>query len=129
VPADDCTTNTFWIDFYPHRDGRPTQAVALRTKGFRKSTPGVYDRVEDGWWNLPNREQDRVAQESQGVIADRTREHLASSDEGIIMLRKMIRDAIDAARAGRDPIGVIRDPTENASITFDSSRDAVAALS
>lgn len=129
VPADDFTTNTFWIDFYPHKDGHPTQAVALRTKGFRKSTPGVYERVEDGWWNLPDREQDRVAQESQGVIADRTKEHLASSDEGIIMLRKMIRDAIDAVRAGRDPIGVIRDPTENVSITFDSSRDAVAALS
>ena len=44
------------------------------------------------------------------------------------MLRKMIRDSIDAVRAGKDPFGVIRDPNENKSITFDSSRDAVAAL-
>ena len=129
VPADDCTTDTFWIDFYPHQDGQPTQPVALRTKGFRKSQPGVYERVQDGWWNLPNREQDRVAQESQGVIADRSREHLASSDQGITMLRRMLLDSIDAVRAGKDPIGVIRDPRENESITFDSSRDAVAALS
>jgi 5,5'-dehydrodivanillate O-demethylase oxygenase subunit len=129
VPADDCTTNTFWIDFYPHKDGQPTQSVALRTKGFRKSQPGVYDRVQDGWWNLPNREQDRVAQESQGVIADRSKEHLASSDQGITMLRRMLFDAINAVRAGKDPIGVMRDPRENESITFDSSRDAVAALS
>jgi hypothetical protein len=96
-------------------------------KGFRKSEPGVYTRVQDGWWNLPNREQDRVAQETQGVIADRSKEHLATSDQGILMLRKMIRDAIDAVAQGRDPIGVIRD-TRRAAITFDSSRDAVEAL-
>jgi hypothetical protein len=40
----------------------------------------------------------------------------------------MIRDSIDAVQAGNDPFGVIRDPAENRLITFDSSRDAVAAL-
>jgi 5,5'-dehydrodivanillate O-demethylase oxygenase subunit len=129
VPADDRTTYTFWIDFYPDKDGQPAQPVALRTKGFRKSQPGVYERVQDGWWNLPNREQDRVAQESQGVIADRSREHLASSDQGITMLRRMLFESIDAVRAGKDPIGVMRDPRANQRIAFDSSRDAVAALS
>jgi hypothetical protein len=44
------------------------------------------------------------------------------------MLRKMIRDAIDAVAQGKDPLGVIRD-TNCAAITFDSSRDAVEALS
>jgi 5,5'-dehydrodivanillate O-demethylase oxygenase subunit len=128
VPTDDFKTTTYWIDFYPHRDGWPTQPVPLKTEGFKKSEPGVYKRVQDGWWNLYTHDQDRVAQESQGVIADRAKEHLASSDRGIILLRKMIRDSIDAVRAGNDPFGVIRDPAENKSITFDSSRDAVAAL-
>jgi 5,5'-dehydrodivanillate O-demethylase oxygenase subunit len=128
VPTDDFKTTTYWIDFYPHRDGQPTQSVLLKTPGFKKSEPGVYKRVQDGWWNLYTHEQDRVAQESQGVIADRTREHLASSDQGIIMLRRMIKESIDAVRQGRDPVGVIRDPAENATITFDSSRDAVEAL-
>ena len=68
-------------------------------------------------------------QETQGVIADRTKEHLATSDQGIHMLRKMIRDSIDAVAQGRDPFGVIRDASENGAITFDSSRDAVEALS
>jgi 5,5'-dehydrodivanillate O-demethylase oxygenase subunit len=129
VPKDDYTTHTFYIDFYPHKDGKPTRPEPLRVKGFRKSEPGVYTRVQDGWWNLPNREQDRVAQESQGVIADRTKEHLATSDQGILMLRKMIRDAIDAVAQGKDPLGVIREAKNNTAITFDSSRDAVAALS
>ena len=128
VPTDDFTTTTFWIDFYPHKDGKPTQPVPLAVKGFRKNQPGVYERVTDGWWNLPNREQDRVAQETQGVIADRTKEHLATSDQGILMLRKMIRDSIEAVQQGRDPMGVIRDPSGNEPITFDSSRDAVEAL-
>ena len=25
VPTDDVTTTTFWIDFYPHKEGKPTQ--------------------------------------------------------------------------------------------------------
>lgn len=128
VPTDDFTTTTFWIDFYPHKNGEPAQPELLKVKGFRKNQPGVYERVIDGWWNLPNREQDRVAQETQGVIADRTKEHLATSDQGILMLRRMISDAIDAVQAGRDPMGVIRDGEGNAPITFDSSRDAVEAL-
>jgi 5,5'-dehydrodivanillate O-demethylase len=128
VPTDDFTTTTYWIDFYPHRDGQPTRAESLKTQGFKKSEPGVYRRGEDGWWNIYTHEQDRVAQESQGVIADRAKENLASSDQGIIMLRKMIRASIEAVRAGKDPYGVIRDPADNQSITFDSSRDAVAAL-
>jgi hypothetical protein len=41
----------------------------------------------------------------------------------------MLFDSIDAVRAGKDPIGVIRDPGANQRIAFDSSRDAVAALS
>jgi len=73
VPTDDVTTTTFWIDFYPHKEGQPTRPMPLSIKGFRKSQPGVYERVQDGWWNLPNREQDRVAQESQGLVADRTK--------------------------------------------------------
>lgn len=98
----------------------------LKTRAFRKDQPGVYERVQDGWWNLPNREQDRVAQETQGAIADRTKEHLASSDRGILMLRKMIRDSIEAVSSGKDPAGVFR--AAHQTITFDSSRDAVEAL-
>ncbi len=126
VPADDTTTVTFWIDFYPHKDGQPTRPEPLKTRGFKKDQPGVYQRVEDEWWNLPNREQDRVAQETQGAIADRTKEHLATSDQGILMLRKMIREAIDAVKQGKDPAGVFRNAHDP--IIFDSSRDAVEAL-
>jgi len=128
VPTDDYKTTTYHIDFYPHKDGKPVRPELLKTGKFDKAEPGVYQRVQDGWWNLPNREQDRVAQETQGPIADRTKEHLASSDQGILMLRKMIRESIDAVQQGKDPFGVIRNEQKNGPITFDSSRDAVEAL-
>jgi len=127
VPTDGSTTTTFWIDFYPHREGQRVEPT-LKTQGFKKSTPGVYQRAQDDWWGIDTHEQDRVAQESQGVIADRTKEHLASSDQGIILMRKMVRDSIDAVQQGKDSLGVIRDASENKLISFDSSRDAVAPL-
>jgi 5,5'-dehydrodivanillate O-demethylase oxygenase subunit len=127
VPTDDFTTTTFWIDFYPQRDDQRLEP-ALTTQGFKKTTPGVYQRAHDAWWGIDTHEQDRVAQESQGVIADRTKEHLATSDQGILMMRKMVRDAIEAVQQGKDPLGVIRDSRDNKLIAFDSSRDAVAPL-
>jgi 5,5'-dehydrodivanillate O-demethylase len=127
VPTDDSTTTTYWIDFYPQRNGQRVEP-AIEVQGFKKTTPGVYKRAKDEWWGIDTHEQDRVAQESQGVIADRTKEHLASSDQGILMLRKMVKESIEAVQRGEDPMGVIRDATANTPITFDSSRDAVAPL-
>jgi 5,5'-dehydrodivanillate O-demethylase len=127
VPTDDSTTTTYWIDFYPHRNGQRVEP-SIEVQGFKKTTPGVYKRAKDEWWGIDTHEQDRVAQESQGVIADRTKEHLASSDQGILMMRKMVKESIEAVQRGEDPMGVIRDASANTPITFDSSRDAVAPL-
>lgn len=50
--------------------------------------------------------------EQQGPISDRTREHLVASDVGIVRMRRMLREAMDAVERGEDPIGVIRDPAK-----------------
>jgi hypothetical protein len=44
-------------------------------------------------------------------------EHLASSDQGVIRLRRMLRRAIDAVRRGEDPRGILRDSTPNANFS------------
>jgi len=62
--------------------------------------------------------QDVLAWESQGPIMDRTEERLGADDQGVIMLRKLIRDQIEVVRAGGDPLGTIRDPAKNV-IDFD----------
>jgi len=50
------------------------------------------------------------AQASQREIAVHALEHLASTDRGVIMLRKIVRDGIRAVAAGRDPRFVLRAP-------------------
>ena len=47
---------------------------------------------------------------SQGRMAPRSAEHLATSDRGIAMLRRLLQRQLEALREGRDPAGVIRDP-------------------
>jgi 5,5'-dehydrodivanillate O-demethylase len=54
--------------------------------------------------------QDFMAWETQGPIADRTRERLATSDHGVVMFRDMLRREIDKVRRNVDPMNVIRDP-------------------
>ena len=52
--------------------------------------------------------QDIVAWVGQGRIADRTKEHLRSSDIGITMMRNRFFEEIEAMAAGKEPGGIIR---------------------
>ncbi len=122
VPANDTKTTTFWVKFYPQ------DPPGLCTKGLTKREPGVYQRIEDGWWGIDSHEQDTAAQESQGPIYDRSQEHLAASDRGLVLLREMIKDCIDGVSQGRDPVGVIRDPGQNEMIAFDARMAEMDAL-
>lgn len=49
---------------------------------------------------------DHEAQVSQGVVASHSHEHLATSDRGIVMLRRFLKKQLDAITAGQDPAGV-----------------------
>jgi 5,5'-dehydrodivanillate O-demethylase oxygenase subunit len=67
---------------------------------------------EQGRWITSHvMNQDFVAWVGQGTIADRTREFLASSDGGIVLIRRQMFKDLDAIAAGRDPKAVIRDAT------------------
>jgi phthalate 4,5-dioxygenase oxygenase subunit len=72
-----------------------------RTRTFLGMGPGFY--AHDG-----------VAIESAGVIQDRSEEHLAVGDKVIVAERLMLLKAIAEVQAGRDPQGVIREPSDNA---------------
>jgi phthalate 4,5-dioxygenase len=56
---------------------------------------------------------DAFATESMGAIADRTREHLATTDIAVAVVRRMMLKAVEYVRAGKEPIGVVRDGTSN----------------
>jgi hypothetical protein len=48
-------------------------------------------------------EQDAAVQDSQGPIADRTREHLGPTDLGIMHFRKLVMEAARALQQGEAP--------------------------
>jgi len=117
VPIDDVCTRTFYVRA---RDAEG-RAGEIKTNGYTQREPGVYERVEDGWWGLSSREQDRAAQESQGPIADRTREILGTSDRGVVLFRQMLNKAITAVQRGEDPPGVLRGDQGDL-LTFDAKK-------
>ena len=62
--------------------------------------------------------QDSLACAGQGRISDRTQEHLATSDRGIMMMRRQLDRDIDAVARGEDPKGLVRDPIQNECIAW-----------
>jgi phthalate 4,5-dioxygenase len=57
--------------------------------------------------------QDAFAAETPGPIHDRSREHLGTSDTHIVAARRQLLAGVAAVQAGREPIHVIRDPSQN----------------
>ena len=63
------------------------------------------------WWEMSEAEHrampgDYEAQVGQGAITLHSEEHLASSDQGIAMLRRLLRRQVRAVADGHDPVGV-----------------------
>src|SRR6185437_1208982 len=52
--------------------------------------------------------QDMIAMESQGTISDRAKEMLATSDRGVVRLRRGYWDALKMIDAGKEPPGILR---------------------
>jgi nitrite reductase/ring-hydroxylating ferredoxin subunit len=63
--------------------------------------------------------QDKFACYSQGLIADRTDEHLGKTDAGVNLLRRLYFAAMQDVQAGRDPVGLVREPIEEI-VRFDN---------
>ncbi|ODT31157.1 MAG: phenoxybenzoate dioxygenase [Hydrogenophaga sp. SCN 70-13] len=62
---------------------------------------------------------DYEAMVSQGKIARHSEEHLATSDRGIVMLRRFLQAQVEAVQRGEDPVGVSFDP-EAPPVFFDA---------
>jgi len=104
VPVDDHRSVVYQMLASPAADRRGSVKAAQ----YQKTERGKYKRVADGWWNIWERDQDDAIMDSQGLVADRGKEHLATCDIGIVKLRRMLRDSIERVREGKDPLGVIR---------------------
>ena len=114
VPVDDTHTMHFTVEFGAIVNGKVVANIMTddSAEGLRETEPGVY-KWDDTIGFFARGDQDRAAQESQGAIYDRRTEHLGATDKGVILLRRLYKESIEAVQKGRDPIGVIRDPGKN----------------
>lgn len=86
----------------------------------RVSEPGQLARMrsrQNGklWEQLTEEEHqkspgDYEAMVSQGAVAKHSEEHLATTDRGLVMLRRYLQRQLEAMQRGEDPAGVSFDP-------------------
>lgn len=117
VPVDDTHTQHYWYNARPRAAGVPPQ----------KTIP---------FWENPYKHEDgRLIVETingddmmvwlvQGEIADRTAERLGASDQGVILLRKLLDEQLEKVERGEDPLAVIRDGEKNRIIEVPRERKA-----
>jgi 5,5'-dehydrodivanillate O-demethylase len=112
VPIDDHHTMHVVISFQGARDRSAIQdegdPPVSSGKAFKDPPDGHYPQARYLMDDVAA--QDYMAWETQGYVADRSAERLATSDRGVVMLREMLRREIERVQQGLDPLGVIRDP-------------------
>ena len=107
VPVDDThTMHILYSSVEPADPAHPTETV-------------THTELEFDSWGRVNRSggivvpQDMMAWVEQGPVMDRSLEHLATSDKGVILYHNLLAENIDKVERGEDPYGVIRDGHKN----------------
>jgi 5,5'-dehydrodivanillate O-demethylase len=113
VPVDDTMTK-IW---YYHDHAFPAGFKVPEQTEIPVYQIDLYD--ENGNWIVDTVEgQDQMAWITQGEIADRSEEHVGASDRGVLLYRKLLQEELLKVEQGLDPMGVIRDPAKNVSISL-----------
>jgi 5,5'-dehydrodivanillate O-demethylase oxygenase subunit len=114
TPIDDEHTNHWVLDFRTVDGGlRANDDIEVEYLAPFKDPPDQvhpfarFQKFPKHGWPLC---EDVVMWETQGRVADRTKEHLGASDKGVALLRKTMFEEIERVRRGEDPLGVQRDP-------------------
>jgi hypothetical protein len=117
------TDTTCWIYTYAWNPERP---ITHQERAMYRAGNGVISEVDENYLPLRNKandyridrnlqktrsytgikgvsEQDAAVQDSQGPIADRTREHLGPTDLGILRFRKLVMDCARDLQRGQEP--------------------------
>lgn len=112
TPIDDEHTLHIHVLFFPTEDGsEPAEAFdppVKYTEPYKDPPDEIHPNTRYTLQHIIP--QDHMAWETQGPMADRSRERLATSDRGVTMLRELTLREIAKVKKGEDPIGVFRDP-------------------
>jgi len=120
TPIDDTHTLHMWYTAYV-----PPEGVTVASRLLERVP--VYDVPyigKNGDYALDMIDaQDIMAWVTQGSIADRTKENLGSTDQGLAILRRMLHREIRKVERGEDPLGTMRDKRANERIDLPLERD------
>ena len=105
VPVDDSNTLQFAYRCTVRPPGAEPKPVMVR----HSSLFGADGSVTPD--NVPT--QDMLAWVEQGPINDRTTEHLATSDKGVILYHKLLHEQMERVERGEEPMGIVRNPEDN----------------
>ena len=112
IPIDDTHTHHIDVNFTPTPDGSLLEDEGDPPAEYLEPYKYPADKLHpEARFTLASvRNQDHMAWETQGPIADRTTEHLSYSDRGVHMLRTLLKEEIQRVQQGLDPMGLTRDP-------------------
>jgi phthalate 4,5-dioxygenase oxygenase subunit len=100
---DDISTIESWTGAYAEVDPKTFEPIASRANDY------LLDRAKQRTENFTGmrgiREQDIAVQEDQfgGPVTDRTKEHLGTSDTGVITLRRRLLNSVRNFQQGQEP--------------------------
>ena len=117
VPMDDTHTLHYWYYVKPREKGAsPQTTIPVWENPYKHEDGRLVVETITG--------HDMMIWLVQGEIADRTAERLGTSDQGVILLRKVLEEQLEKVERGEDPMAVIRDPAKNRIIEVPRERKA-----
>ncbi len=102
TPNDDESFTLYTVNHYTGPDEKFFEKLAPSRKVETQAEKKPYDRRKFAPFRGSVRTEDIACQATQPLL-DKRSEHLATSDRGVIMLRKIILDDIEAVRRGQAP--------------------------
>jgi len=105
IPVDDTHTIQFAYRTKLRKPDAPVRPMAVKHSSLFNDDGKI---IAD---NVPA--QDMTGWVGQGAISDRTQEHLAASDKGVVLYRKMLIEQMERVERGEEPMAVVRDRNEN----------------
>ena len=119
TPNDDYSFTLFTVNHYTGSDPEFFQKLSPSRKVETKTEKKPYDRRKYSPFRGNVRTEDIACQGTQPLL-DRRREQLATSDKGVILIRKIILNAIQAAKENRVPKGVLQADQAHELVNIDS---------
>jgi phenylpropionate dioxygenase-like ring-hydroxylating dioxygenase large terminal subunit len=119
TPNDDHGFTLYTVNHYTGSDPEFFQKLSPSRKVEAKAEKKAYDRRKYSPFRGSVRTEDIACQGTQPLLG-RRKEQLATSDKGVILIRKIILSAIQAVQENRIPKGVLQPAEENKLVTIDS---------